>query len=69
MLLFLNSLMKLKCPNLLNPLATMILKTYWSFYPLRAIYFHTLQYETPCVIECPLTHTNEIFDCCGGSDI
>ena len=41
--LFENWLMKLKCPNLLKPLGTIILENYWSFYlsePFRIIQFN-----------------------------
>ena len=36
---FENWLMKLKCPNLLKPLGTIIQQNYWSFYPSEPFSF------------------------------
>ena len=46
---FENWFMKLKCPSLLKPLCRHHNSTkLWLLLPLRAIYFSTFQYETPC---------------------
>ena len=45
---FENRLKKLKFPNLMKPLSTMIKKVL-ILLPLRAIYFQAFHYETPCI--------------------
>ena len=46
-------LMKLKCPNLLKPLGTLIQENYRSFYPSEPLRIPRFNMRHPVVVECP----------------